>query len=436
MDDDMFILEGAVMRTTKPLAALLVAISAFGSTSPSKAEVFYRFSKGVLFDGRYGPIAKVQEAAKAALAACGSSDTISVDGKFGPGTRDALAALAKCPVFASQLAADGDAKAGAVTGGYWAALLGTAPAPGVDDRARTLMLTYEATDYTRMEWNFCQSKPLYNPSSGHNKCFSNDPHSYLTWGPNGATGGGGREVQLILQAVDKGDPTLIDESFGAEKDSVRRMFSMPDRDTARSLETYLCGIWVDPARRLSWKDGFDKIGRLPTVRATFDRLYQSSSLDGGKINTFIKAYSANGLAATEVDYAFFKDRAAHTTPKLDPVQAAIATVLASEPDAVRWQVRRSIALNVRPSNQRTDRLGRDVAFYLDGSGLAGLSTEEREAWQGRGRLHASDAGLSDDRPYTSFTAGPPIDTDIAHPTTLSAAERAACPAAVLATQQP
>ena len=134
------------------------------------------------------------------------------------------------------------------------------------------------------------------------------------------------------------------------------------------------------------------------MRATFDGLYKSASLDGGKIATFFRAYAANGLQPTEIDYGFFKDRAAHTGPSLAPIQQAIANLLAAQPSAARWKVRQAIALNVRPGSQRADRLGRDVAFYIDGAGDA-LGSEERSAWAARGRLRASDAGLTDDRSF-------------------------------------
>lgn len=413
----------------------LLALIMISSAGVANAQVLYRFAEKGLFDGRYGPVSQAQEKAKAGLVACGRAATITVDGQFGSGTRTALARLATCPAFATVLAGDADARSGALTLPYWNALVGGAP-PNVDARARTLMLTYEDTDYTRMEWNFCQSKPRYNPAAGANLCFSNDPRSYLTWGPNGATGGGGREVQLILQAVDTADPVVLASSFGVEADAVRRMFRMPDRTVDRTLETYLCGVWADPARRAAWKAGFDTIGRVPAVRAAFDGLYKSASLDGGKIRTFMSAYAANGRVPTEIDYAFFKDRSAHTSPELGPIRNAIATLLASDPLAQAWKVRRAIALKVRPSAQRVDRLGRDVTFYIDGATLGGLSAEERQAWTGRGRLHASDAGLSDAQSFATFTPGPPLVTTIANPASLTPAERAACPAAVLATRRP
>jgi hypothetical protein len=240
-------------------------------------------------------------------------------------------------------------------------------------------------------------------------------------------------VQLILRAVDAANPALVDSSFGTEAAAVRRMFLMPA--AGRVTETYLCGIWADTARRAAWKTGFDMIGREPAVRSTFDDFYRSVSLDGGKIRTFFQAYEANGLVPTEVDYAFFKDRSAHTSPSLAPIRQAIANKLAAERNAPRWKIRQAIALHVRPSAQRADRLGRDVAFYIDGAGTT-LGSEERTAWQNRGRLRASDAGFSDTRPFATFTAKPAIDTGIANPATLTAAEIAACPRAVLDTRRP
>jgi hypothetical protein len=191
------------------LTAIGLACSLFLPAN-AHSEVLYRFSGAVLFDGKYGPVARAQQAASTALVACGKSP-ISADGRFGSGTRAALRTLAGCPAFQAKLAGDADARDGTLTDRYWTALI-TDAAPSVDARAKTIMLTFEATDYTRMEWNFCQSSPLYNPAIGNRVCYSNDPRSYLTWGPNGATGGGGREVQLILKAVDVENASIVEES--------------------------------------------------------------------------------------------------------------------------------------------------------------------------------------------------------------------------------
>ncbi len=84
-------------------ACFLVAASVgVVAAAPTRAEILYRFNEGVLFDGRFGPIAKAQARANAALIACGKPGTITADGKFGAGTRTALVTLAQCPAFAAE----------------------------------------------------------------------------------------------------------------------------------------------------------------------------------------------------------------------------------------------------------------------------------------------------------------------------------------------
>jgi hypothetical protein len=413
-------------------AAIALALAFAGAPSSAHARILYKYDGAVLFDGRYGPVAAAQDAINNRLRQCGLGNPIEVDGKFGSGTRTALVRLLSCASYASALGNDAEAQTGALTESVWRLLLTSDP-PSLDARARTLMLSYEATDYVRAEWNFCQSSPLYNPANGQPICYSNDRRSYLTWGPNGATAGHGREVQLILQSIDRNNPALIGAAFGGEAAAVRRMFLMPD-DGARRLETYLCGVWSNPDRRQLWRSGFDRLGREILVRDRFDAVYRSASLDGGKIATFYRAYREFGLAPTEIDFAFFKDRSAHMTSSYQRIRDAIASIHATAATP-RWRVRRAIALAVRPANQRPDRLGRDIAFYVDGAGGA-LSGEEGTAWRDRGQYRASDVGLSDARAAGDFQPGPAIESSIPSPATLTPAERAACPAAVLDTRPP
>ncbi|QND44653.1 hypothetical protein HB780_02385 (plasmid) [Rhizobium lusitanum] len=422
-------------KTVLPLLAII-----FMSLLPAcaHADVLYKYREAPLDDGRYGPVANLQTAMVAALKACGKNVSPTIDGQFGPATRWALTLLSACPEIAPKIAGDAEAVAGTLTVAYWQALLPDVSPPSVDQRAHTIMLTYEATDYTVMEWNFCQSKPHYDPKHGQMRCYSNDPRSYLTWGPNGATAGGGQEVRLILQALDKLDANSIDDSFGTEAAAVRRMFVLRDRDPDRSLETYLCGVWMDAKRRVAWKIGFSKIGAIPAAREMFDKLYRSASLDGGKVASFYDAYASNHLVPTEMDYGFFKDRAAHTNVNSKDhlaIEQAIQNQLKGLPDSRPWQIRQAIALTVRPGSQRRDRLGRDVAFYVD-EGEHRLNAEELDAWRARGRVWASSAGLSDDRMMPSFMPEPTIETDLSQPSSLTSAERRACPQAVLDTRKP
>jgi hypothetical protein len=66
--------------------------------------------------------------------------------------------------------------------------------------------------------------------------------------------------------------------------------------------------------------------------------------------------------------------------------------------------RRAFAAVFPTANQTQDRLGRDVAFFIDYFGENGLADAEKEAWTRRGRLRASDAGLLED------IAAPPLPT--------------------------
>ncbi len=181
------------------------------------------------------------------------------------------------------------------------------------------------------------------------------------------------------------------------------------------------GLGLDP-RRQAWRDGFERLGEYADVRDTYDAVYRSQTFDGGKIATFDRAYRARGLTPSEVDYAFFKDRAAHTSDSYAPIAAAIANEASAGVE--HWRVRRAIALAVRPARQRADRLGRDVAFYVDGLGVPNLTPEELSAWALRGRRQASDVGLSDNDASTAGAAEPPIDESIAHPASLTPDERA------------
>lgn len=401
----------------------LLAPVAWARAANAEDPVLYQYSQTPTFDGEFGPIAAVQRAIGDRLQACGSRRRLDPDGRFGRAARDALAELASCRMVSAKLPEGSAATRGALTEAMWKALLDT-PAPGVAERARSLMLSFEATDYTRAEWNFCQSRPAYDPAHGQTVCHSNDRKSYLTWGPNGATAGHGREVQNVLHAVDTLDETLIDSSFGGEAAAVRRMLEIPE--AGRATETFLCGVWVDPARREIWAAGFRRLGQVSAVRRAYDDLYRSSSFDGGKIAAFQRAYTEKGYTPTEVDFAFFTDRAAHTSVGHAALAAVIPRGLSN------WKVRRRIALQLRAgnANQREDRLGRDVAFYVDAASQAELGAEERTAWRKRGARRASDVGLSDSRLAAPFAPAPAIAPPPASEV-LTAAERAACPAAVL-----
>jgi hypothetical protein len=400
--------------------------------------VLYQYTSWTIETGRFGPVAELQKAINAQLEACGAKPRTGILGAFNRSTRDAIIALATCLEFETALPPDSPARQGALTEALWKALAPDLAIPGPEGRSASLKLTFEATDYTVMQWNYCQNRPFFDPRMDGSKCYSNDKRSFITWGPHGATAGHGREVQaILLDFLQTGEAAMLalEQAFGAEAKAVRRMLELANNTDNSPLETYLCSVWMDPARRLAWRNGFAALGARADVRETYREVYQSASFDGGKVATFyaVWARSEFGLGVTELDHAFFLDRSAHMSISGTALAAALTALKAEA--GQDWplapaKVRQHIAVTVRPTNQKKDRLGRDVAFYIDGVGDAGLNTEEREAWTARGARRAADIGLSDSRLMPAYTPGPKRPSIV--PTgQLTASDAANCPAAVL-----
>lgn len=96
-------------------------------------------------------------------------------------------------------------------------------------------------------------------------------------------------------------------------------------------------------------------------------------------------------------------------------------------------VRRAFAAKFPTTNQTKDRLGRDVAFFIDAVSEAGLTQEERQAWTQRGQLSAANVGLSDERDAPALTPG----SDINGPNFSGSLEPTpACPQSVLNPRKP
>jgi hypothetical protein len=235
--------------------------------------------------------------------------------------------------------------------------------------------------------------------------------------------------------VAQGDRPALEQAFGDELPQIERLVALAPAAT----EKLLCSVWMNPARRQAWQAAFARLGAAPSVRAAYDAYYRSPRSDGAKVQTFFRLYQLAGLTPSEVDYGFFVDRATHSTPPRSSELAALAQrmrdFVAGHSPANAW-ARLFLARTVIPGNAslRADRKGRDLAFILDalGEGPA-LSAEERAQWAARGRLKASDVGLSEARAVPSFT---PTTLDLtglpaASSAQLTAAEEAACPTAVL-----
>jgi hypothetical protein len=370
-------------------------------------QVLYSLRSKPLFDSKFARVAQIQAAINVALVRCGKPP-IAVDGVFGDGTSQAVKLLVACPEIAPHIPPASAARRGAITRSVWRAVLPNSDLPTVEERAQTIVLTYEATDYDRLEWNFCQSRPLWSPQNPSMPCYTNDPRSYMTWGPRGATAGHGKEVQWILWRVDRQDPSIIDRVFRTEAPTVRQLISLTN-SSARSL---LCSVFANESRRASWTRAFEELGKLALVRSMYDRHYLSLVSDGAKMVKLYRLYDKLGVRPTEVDYAFFLDRATHTSPPSD-IDAAASKIKrwleAKGVTRIPSNVRRAFAAQFPTANQTQDRLGRDVAFFIDAVKESGLTAEERRAWRQRGQLSAENVGLSDER--KAPTLNPPSDTN-------------------------
>ena len=394
--------------------------------------VLFAYGEAALFDGKYGKVRELQAALLPVLAKCRITNVnIATDGRFGANTAEAIRRVSACPALKAKLADGSAAFAGAVTVGIWRALLPRVPPPTIEQRAQTLVLTYEATDYDNLEWNFCQSRPRWSPDDPTKPCYTNDPRSYITWGPRGATAGHGREVQWILWRLEQRNPRLLPKAFGAEVATVRQLLALDD-DSARRL---LCTVFADTPRRTAWTAAFASLGREPLVRDLYDAHYLSQASDGAKMTRLYRLWEILGLQPTAVDYAFFLDRATHSSPPAaaDGAVRIAAWLKANAAPVTSAQVRRAFAASFPTANQTQDRLGRDVAFFIDSFGTAGLSEAELAAWQKRGKVKASDVGLTDYVPAPALVktveANGPAFTATLNPAPI-------CPPPVLLPQKP
>lgn len=433
------------IRTLALVLSCWLASAAAGSAQPADDVVLFQFaapSRHALNTYESGFVRRFQSALNGALRACGLAAGPET-GRFNATASAAVVRLASCAQHAAAFPSDGAERRGAVTPRLWSALLPAEPVPNAAERAAGLVLSYEATDYTdtRFLWNFCQNRPAYDPAAEGSVCHSNDKTSFLTWGPRGATAGHGREVQAILELVRLDAPELIAASFAGEEAAVLRMLRLENANPQRrdtSLEAYLCGVWMDPARRSAWRDGFSRLGAHARVQAHYQAYYRTRSSDGGKIEAYQALYRASGVSMSEVDYAFVLDRVTHMSAPSARVRRAIADTWALVPAEERTNARfrQIVSVTYEPRNlgQLASRRTRDVAFFIDDLPRPLWSEEQRNAWDGASgqAIAASAAGLSDARAGPEFSiADAPAGVPPAADETLSAEERALCPAAVL-----
>jgi len=392
---------------------LCVVAALFPYASRADDQVIFRYRVGdgcaakkppssptTIFDGKYGSLIKFQAAAASKLTACGTPLPVANDGFFGCGLRKAIITLAQCPQVKAVLPVGTSAVRGDLTEAMWRALISDAPPPDMEARIKALVLTFERTDYGRVEWNFCQSpdpvQGAFDPNIPGSTCRSNDRNSFLTWGPRGATAGGGREIQNILSILKERYPLELKAALGEEERDITGLIGLSGCDTER----YLCAKWLRSDERERWSAAFRRLAAVREARQAFDDYYATDRSDGPKVRAFFETYRHLNIKPTQIDYAFFVDRATHTAglpDKPSRIADQVENFIGTQQD--NWRVRRAMSvLYPARGDQQVDRLGRDAVFFVDAVGEANLeqgANGEDVAWRKRSALKASDFGLSD-----------------------------------------
>ena len=377
------------------------------------SQVLYRFENRALNLGRYGSVATFQQRLFAQASNCAAKPANSygrADGIVGAKTRQAIVDMQPCLNYAVRAAVGADSY-GAITVGLWRLLMpASMPPPDAIERANHLTFALEGTDYDVIQFNFCQSK---NPRSGNRYldgdpyCFTNDPRAYLTWGPRGATAGAGAEIQQILFAAERANPGLLGTVFGPFTEDMHRL-ALGNNDAAFDV---LCAIWVDDQKRSEFSRRFAAYGARPEVQESYRRVYDAANADGGKIARFFKLYNAIKPAInrdpTEIDLAFFIDRATHgSVPPSDSsqlVERMTKFIKRTQDVPSPGALRKQLAAWLPSQHKYNDRLARDAIFLMDDPDVT-VSDAHHRMWQQRSALKASDFGLSDLR----YVAGYPV----------------------------
>ena len=367
---------------------------------------------------------------------------------IGPALRELIVETAAC-LPADQLPPESAARGGAITAALWRAIAPDLRPPTLAERIDALTLSFEATDFTDPpEWNFCQDSP--GPSNARpaaivagGACHNvSDPCSMLTWGPRGATAGQGGEIQWILWSLHRQSPTLLANAFGEETRNVVRFVQLKrplptSCDGSSPVEHFMCSVWTSAKRRRAWEKALMSLGRSQTVRRAYQQLYSGLEFDGYKMNAYFDLWREVGAKVSEVDLAFFFDRATHiggppeqSSGERAGFEACVKAEAARTP--LNAVARRCLALSHPHQFQPVDRLGRDVAYYRAAYGNAGMTEREVQTWSRHIPLDAvANFGLSDDRNIdpesVRATAVPEADRPPETLTILTASEAACSP---------
>lgn len=396
------------MKTTSWLLTLLSTFSATCMSAPfTENPILFRPSASVLIrDSKFGPIQAFQMRLVAAGARCGlpvDAPDKFADGRAGSKTAELIKKVSQCQSFSSKIDSNDPSHQGFISTAFWAAVAPDVSVPTAIKRAAIMSGANEGTDYTDVEFNVGTKDP-----------------GIITWGPQGATAGQAFQVQRIMRKIDKQLPGTIDAAFASEAKAVRS-FMVTSNDTTATAS--IKAVANDPARRSVWIQGFMAIGQKAEVRAIYDAEMAGKNAAGVSeaVADFFRSYWSNCWLPTEVDAAFFLDRAVQITVYQSMTNAAVTDVASAQKKLGKQfspaERRRAIAANFQGKNLNYvgDRLARDVAFYIDVLGGKALTNEtllalrmsstappaqlkdELTNWQHRTGISALDYGLIDDR---------------------------------------
>jgi hypothetical protein len=321
-------------------------------------DVLFAIRKGrATVASRFSKLADFQRQLAHAAQKCGVSvenEHLFADGWLGKDTLEALRRLTKCPGY-TRLSRDSLSR-GEITTEVWQIVAPKIPPPDPTARAHMMTFAHERTDYTAVEFN------VGTPDNG-----------ILTWGPQGATAGQAFQVQRILRKVDAQLPGLIDEAFAKEAIAVRALAGFRTTAAAGRAIALVLSVKLDSVRRSAWKDGFRRLGERAEVRLIYDDQMGANGASGAPagVADFFRSYWAHCWRPTEVDFAFFLDRAIQMDvrqQRTDMATTAVAAVEQRAGDVLSpAERRRVIAANFIAGNPRfiADRLYRDVAYYVD-----------------------------------------------------------------------
>lgn len=395
----------------KPLPwvlSLLLTVASHCMAAPSSDDqiLFRPSASAQIRDSRFGPLQAFQVRLAAAAAKCGfpvNAPDAFADGVAGRNTAALIKRLARCPSISSVLDANDASLQGYITTAFWGAVAPDLAVPAATARAAIMSGANEGTDYTKVEFNVGTKDP-----------------GIITWGPQGATAGQAFQVQRIIRKIDQQLPGTIDAAFISEAQPIRKFMATATVPTATAA---VQSVANDPARKALWIQGFIALGNKGEVRAIYDAEMAGKNAAGinEAVADFFRSYWSNCWMPTEVDAAFFLDRAVQITVYQAMTDAAVANVVAAQKKLGKQfspaERRRAIAANFQGQNQDFvgDRLARDVAFYIDGLGGKALTNEtlmalrmatttppvqlnnELTKWHKRTGRSALDYGLIDGR---------------------------------------